>query len=277
MKIHLYSHLSDSPGNKLFIVEAEARGHQVTLLRPSEVELTLDSEKCSDPTLVFTRVGSSAPRSALAKLACLALRGHKVLNTPEALRKSRDKTLTYALLAHAGIPIPRTLILGPSVSEKLLQKVVGPPWIVKNPIGTKGQGVCLVESERSLRSVLEALRQDSDSLLLQEFIEEAAGTDTRVVVLGGKAVVAATRVAQNKDEFRSNVHLGGKAQAVEISPEMAKISEQATEALGLHVAGVDLLKTRNGYLVVEVNGSPGLTASADLPAVVVDYLESESL
>lgn len=277
MKVHLYSHLIDSPGNRLITAEAESRGHQVTLVRPSEVELALTSEKSPNPALIFTRVGSSAPSSALAKLNCLVLRGHRVLNKPEALYKSRDKTLTYALLAHAGVPIPKTLLLGSTVSAEQLGQLVGPPWIVKNPIGTKGQGVCIVESERSLRSVIEVMRQDSDSLLLQEFIEEAAGTDTRVVVLGGKATVAATRTAQNKDEFRSNVHLGGKANTIEITPEISEIAEQATKVLGLDIAGVDLLKTKDGYLVVEVNGSPGLTASPNLPAAVVDYLETQSL
>ena len=215
--------------------------------------------------------------SALVKLSCLALRGHKVLNTPQALLKSRNKTLSYACLASAGIPIPKTLVLGNSVTATQLKEFSGPPWVLKKAIGTKGQGVCIVDSKRSLRSVLEMFSQDCDSLLLQEFIEEASGTDTRVVVLGGKAVVAATRVAQEEDEFRSNVYLGGKAHTVEITPEMADIAERATKILGLHISGVDLLKTKKGYLVVEVNGSPGLTTSPVLPSAVVDYLETQSL
>ena len=279
MRIWLYSHLDDSPGNRLFTAEAESRGHEVVLTRPDDLNIVLGEDHASSlrPDLIFTRVGSSAPASAITKLACLEQRGHKVVNSTASLLNSRDKTLTYSLLSQADIPIPKTVVLGNVQVDSVLSHLPGPPWIVKQAFGTKGQGVCLVESHRSLRSVLEVLSQGSDSLLIQEFIEEAAGTDTRVVVLGGRAVVAARRVAQREGEFRSNVHLGGSASRVNITAEMRAISEAASNILGLKIAGVDLLSTRDGFKVVEVNGSSGLTVSTELPALVVDYLEGMML
>lgn len=181
--------------------------------------------------------------------------------------------MTYALLASAKVPFPKTMVLGNHWDASLIP---GPPWIVKLSVSTKGQGVCLVESERSLRSVVDALRETGQSLLLQEFISESRGADTRVVVLGGKARVAARRQTQRGDEFRSNLHLGGKAEVLELTEDLAGLAEAATRALGLEIAGVDLLQARDGYQVIEVNGSPGLTASPDLPRFVMDYLEEQS-
>lgn len=273
MRIWLYTHLENSPGNRLITEAAESRGHTIELVRPSGMSLFIGREPQDVPDLVFTRIGSSAPPRALANLAVLQQLGYRCVNSVEGLRVSRDKTVSYAKLAAAGVPIPKTVVVGTDDGYPWLEQLSGPPWIVKLSVSTKGQGVCLVESERSLRSVVDALRETDGSVLLQEYIAESKGADTRVLVLGGKARVAARRQAKAADEFRSNVYLGGRAETVELTEPIARVAEQAAAAIGLEVAGVDLLETGDGYLVVEVNGSPGLTASPHLPGALMDYLE----
>lgn len=273
MNFWLFTHLLDSPGNALISQEASRRGHLVRLVRPGELTFSLGSKPAQRPDLVFTRTGSSAPAAALARLAVLEEQGLRCLNSSASLRCSRDKAICYARLASAGVPIPKTVVVGKE-DWGWLEELPGPPWIVKLSVSTKGQGVCLVESERSLRSVVDALAGAAESsVLVQEFVEQAGGSDIRVLVLGGEARVAARRSAVSSHEFRSNVYLGGKTETLEMTSEIADIAVKATRSVGLEVAGVDLLETGNGFVVVEVNGSPGLTASPRLPGALMDYLE----
>lgn len=275
MNLWLYSHLVDSPGNRLILEEGDRRGHQVTLKRPSAAHLALHLPLPEEmPDLLLTRTGGSAPAAAIDYLRTLAFLGVPCLNTPMGLYRTRHKGVAYALLASHGVPIPKTVTLGNAPLEEAIACIPGPPWILKLPLSTKGQGVSLVESMRSLRSTADVLRETSQTVLLQEFIATAKGADIRVMVLGGKAVLAARRSAAGGDEFRSNLHLGGGATRVELSEEIASIAERASEALGLEMAGVDLLEGPDGYLVVEVNSSPGLTASPKLPSLLFDFLES---
>jgi ribosomal protein S6--L-glutamate ligase len=273
VKLWLYSHLQDSPGNALVLKEAQNRGHQATLVRPGACHLALDAELSERPDLLLTRVGGAAPDSAIEDLTMLSVLGVRCVNSPESLRRTRHKGVASSYLFRAGVPTPKTVQIGVGSVDEALRGMPGPPWIVKLPLSTKGQGVCLVESLRSLRSVVDTLRAGSPSVLLQEFIECSKGCDIRVIVLGGKARLAARRRAREKDEFRSNVHLGGKADLVELEPDMRRVAEDAARALGLDIAGIDLLESENGYLVVEVNSSPGLTASDQLPSLLFDHLE----
>ena len=275
MKIWLFSHLdSSSPGNRLFTEEAEKRGHQVTRVRPGQLHLPLQERPESVPDLIYTRIGSSAPAIALTTLQCFEHLGFRCLNESAGLLLSRDKTLTYSLLSGAGIPVPKTVLLGSGPVEPALEHLPGPPWILKLPMSTKGQGVLLVESLRSLRSAVDTLRDSGQVLLLQEFVKSAAGSDTRVLVLGGRCAVAARRTATSAGEFRSNVHLGGHPTEVELTPQLRAVAEQAAATLGLGIAGVDILESDSGPLVVEVNGSPGLQAAPGMPRLLVDHLEA---
>jgi ribosomal protein S6--L-glutamate ligase len=276
MKLWLFSHLESSPANRLLEKEATERGHDFKLVRPHELHLRLGEESREKPDLVFARTGSSAPLAALSRLAVLEQSGFACLNSSSSMLRSRNKAVSYAHLAAAKVRFPKTVVVGSVPLDGLTAKLGGPPWIVKLAVSTKGQGVCLVESERSLRSVVDALRETSQVILLQEFVAEAQGADIRVIVLGGKALVAAKRQAGSEDEFRSNVYLGGGAQEVDLEPEMASLAERAAAAMGLEVAGVDLLNTAHGFTVVEVNGSPGLTVSPRLPSLVMDYLEQRA-
>jgi len=273
LKVWLYSHLQNSPGNDLVLQEGKRRGHLISLIEPGSRHLDLLRGLNDPPDLVFTRVGSAAPESAIDYLTTIASFGIRCLNSPMGLRKSRHKGVAYGYLAQALVPIPKTVLVGCEKLEKTLEIIPGPPWILKLPLSTKGQGVCLVESLRSLRSVLDALGDPAQGVLLQEFVDFAPGSDTRVLVYGGKARIAARRQATEKDEFRSNMHLGGGAEQIELSPELAQIAETAAATLNLDIAGVDLIESERGFLVVEVNSSPGLTASKALPGLLFDYLE----
>lgn len=273
MKLWLYSHLVDSPGNSLVERELTSRGHEFVRLRPGDLHLELGKRPEEFPDLLFPRIGSSAPQSALVELALLERMGYRCVNSSLALAASRDKALAQAALEQAGVPVPRSVWLGKGPLDEVVARLPGPPWVLKLTLGTKGQGVALVESLRSLRSTVDALRATNVPLLLQEFVESAGGADTRVIVLGGKAVLGARRQSTQSEEFRSNVALGGKAHRVELDPQWGAIAEQASNAVGLSVAGVDLVQGPDGPLVLEVNGSPGLAAAPEMPSLLVDYLE----
>ncbi|MGE0488934.1 MAG: RimK family alpha-L-glutamate ligase [Vulcanimicrobiota bacterium] len=273
MKIWLYSHLVDSPGNRLFFDEATRRGHEVVEVRPDLTHWPLSGSTEERPDLVFTRSGSSSPANALPGLITLEQAGLLCINSSQSLLFSRDKAISYSLLARAGVPVPRSVYLGRGPVGEAAAQIPGPPWIVKLPVSTKGQGIVLVESMRSLRSLVDTLHALDQTMILQEFVASAAGCDTRVLVLGGQAVVAAKRQAGQGDEFRSNLFLGGQATGLELSSQWRLVAEKAAETLGLEVAGVDLLEGPAGPLVVEVNGSPGMTAASDIAPRIVSYLE----
>lgn len=271
MRFWLLSHLKDSPGNRIFEHAARGRGHQVELRDPAGIDLNLAPSHTFDelPDLVFTRMGSSAPAPTLHVLQALESAGVPCVNGVEGLRRSRDKARAYLELARAGVPVPATSQPGRGGGAG---SVPGPPWIVKLPVGTKGEGVMLAESAPALKAMIASLQGLGQAPLVQEFIQEAGGADVRVLVLGGRASVAARRQGR-EGEFRSNLHLGGEARPVTLTADLARVAEAATEALGLDVAGVDLLESRRGPLVVEVNGSPGMTASPEIVERLLDYLE----
>ena len=179
------------------------------------------------------------------------------LNESVAIGRSRDKLRSMQLLARAGIGLPVTAFAhDPKQTAEVLKLVGGAPVIIKLIEGTQGIGVVLGETESSAKSVIEAFRGANVNILVQEFIQEANGTDIRVFVIGGKAVAAIQRKG-SKDDFRSNLHRGGSASAVKISPEERSTALRAAKTIGLNVCGVDLLRSRHGPVVMEVNSSPG--------------------
>lgn len=282
MSVWLLSHLKGSPGNQIFINEGEARGHKVRLVDPSQLGWACTSQFCGfleeRPSLVFTRLGSSASESDLYPVRLLEAAGTSVLNSYAALRICRDKIQTYLHLKTASVPFPDTMWLGADWNQEQVEQHCGPPpHIVKVVNGSQGEGVVLSESWRSLASMVGAMRAVGAPVLVQRFLAESRGQDTRVLVVGGKAVGAAVRKAQNPGEFRSNLHLGGQATVVEPTRRQREVAEAAVACLGLEVAGVDLLESQNGPVVVEVNGSPGYEASPFFIRHVWDHLERSRL
>jgi ribosomal protein S6--L-glutamate ligase len=283
VSVWLLSHLVDSPGNRLVTAEGQARGYSVVLVRPASLGWACGANECHllghpRPRLVFARLGSSAPECDLYPVRVLEAAGIPVLNRYNALRLCRDKAQTYLQLKMAGVPFPDTMWLAGSWTREQVEEHCGPPpHIVKLASGSQGQGVVLSESWRSLSSLVEAFRALGAPVLVQRFLAEAAGRDTRVLVIGGKARGAALRQAQSPGEFRSNLHLGGAARVVEPTPRQVQVAEAAVACLGLDVAGVDLLESQAGPVVVEVNGSPGYEASPFFVKHLWDHLETAYL
>lgn len=293
MKLWILSHLKTSPGNRLVIDAATRAGHDVELVAPAALALEIRGgpEKRLTvigpygalplPDMVFTRMGGSAPEHTFDALRQLEEAGIPAVNSATALEFARDKVRSFQRLAVAGLPLPATVVLGREapVDAAGLEVLGPPPWIVKLPRSSQGMGVACVDSLASLRSVADMLRALDQRVLVQHYVREASGMDIRVLVVGGEAIAAMRREASGDDEIRSNLHRGGTAEEIGIPPDLEAIAVKAASALGLDVAGVDLLPSKHGPVVAEVNGSPGLAGledatGRDLAGLVVEYLAS---
>lgn len=277
MKVWILSHLADSPGTRRTMELFERLGHEVRHVAPASVHLYLAAAArgpgpdgqigegelslvphLGEADLVYTRLGATAPLHGLDVARHLELMGYLVVNPADALERCRDKFRSFQLLARSGLPVPPTMLVSGAANFSDIAAELGdPPYIVKLPLGSKGGGVSIVESQRSLRSVLDMLAATGQRVLVQRFIAEAAGTDVRVTVFGGRADFAVRRRALG-DEFRSNIHLGGQDLKAELDPQTRLVAERAAEVHGLSVAGIDILESADGPMIAEVNGSPGI-------------------
>ena len=207
--------------------------------------------------------------------------GHVLREHVPSHHRSRDKLRSLQLLAKAGIGLPVTSFARhPKDIHRLIDIVGGAPLVIKLLEGTQGVGVVLAETEKAAESVVGAFRQLDANILVQEYIKEAAGADVRAFVVGEKVVAAMKRQAK-AGEFRSNLHRGGTAERVKLSPEERSTAIRSAKLLGLRVAGVDLLRSNHGPVVMEVNSSPGLegierTTGKDVAAAVIAYIAKEA-
>jgi ribosomal protein S6--L-glutamate ligase len=196
-----------------------------------------------------------------------------------AISRSRDKLRSLQLLAKKGIGLPVTgFAHSIDATNELIKMCGGAPLVVKLLQGTQGMGVVLAETKKAAESVIEAFKEVRADILVQEYIAESKGADIRCIVLGGKVIASMER--QGIDgEFRSNLHRGGVAKKISISPEERKTAIRAAKVMGLHLAGVDLLRSQRGPLVIEVNSSPGLegiekTTNKNVADKIIEFLES---
>jgi ribosomal protein S6--L-glutamate ligase len=265
---------------------AEARGHEVTVVDYSRCYMNITSH---NPQVLFgghrlhfdaviPRIGASLTFYGTAVVRQFEMMGVFSANESQAIIRSRDKLRSLQLLARAGIGLPVT---GFARSTKdidgLIETVGGAPLVVKLLEGTQGVGVVLAETKKAAESVIAAFRQLDANIMVQEFIKEAKGSDIRAFVIDGKVVASMRRQAQ-EGEFRSNLHRGGTASAIRLTPEERSTAVRSAKKLGLRVAGVDLLRSNHGPVVMEVNSSPGLegieTASGvDVADKIVAFLE----
>jgi ribosomal protein S6--L-glutamate ligase len=279
----LYSH-------KRIVDAARSRGHTIDVINTLHVHMNITSNnpllRYGGKTLpvydaVIPRIGASITQYGLAVVRQFEMQGVFSLNESVAIGRARDKLRALQLLARAGVGLPSTAFAhGPRKALEVLAEVGGAPVVIKLLEGTQGMGVILAETEASAKSTIEAFSAASVEILVQEFISEAMGTDVRALVVG-KRVVAAMRRTGRKGEFRSNLHRGGKAEAVELSPEEIQTALKSTETLGLNVAGVDMLRSKRGPLVLEVNSSPGIegmeqATGVDVAGAMIEYLEANA-
>ncbi|MCC5014238.1 MULTISPECIES: 30S ribosomal protein S6--L-glutamate ligase [unclassified Legionella] len=230
---------------------------------------------------VIPRIGASITFYGTALLRHMETMGMYTLNESIAISRSRDKFRSLQLLARKGIPMPLTSFAqSPDDTEDLIRMVGGAPLVIKLLEGTQGKGVILAESHQSAVSIINAFKEMSANILVQEFIEESRGTDIRCFVIGDKVVAAIKRQAKDGD-FRANVHQGGKAVKVKLDPQERAIAIAAAKAMGLKVAGVDLIRSKHGPLVLEINSSPGLegiekATHVNIAAKIIQYVEKNA-
>lgn len=266
---------------------ASRRGHETLVLDPLQCSLVLGGEephvtyrglegRLPSIDVVLPRIGVSITEHGLAVVSHFDLLGVPIVNNAPAIARARDKLRALQLLARAGVDIPRTVMARhPSQVPRALEIVGGPPAILKLVRGTQGIGVILAETEQTAQQVMETLWSLGMTVLVQEFIEESEGRDVRVIVVGPRAVAAMRRQAR-VGEFRSNVHRGGAAVALDLPEAFAQAAVRACRALRLQVAGVDLLESKHGPKVLEVNSSPGLegiekATGLDVASAIVEY------
>jgi len=230
---------------------------------------------------IIPRIGASNTFYGTAVLRHLETMGIYTLNESIAISRSRDKFRSLQLLARKGIPMPLTSFAqSPDNTEDLIRMVGGAPLVIKLLEGTQGKGVVLADSHQSAVSIINAFKEMHANILVQEFIQESKGTDIRCLVIDGKVVAAMKRQAK-EGEFRANVHQGGTALKVKLTPKERSIAIAAAKTMGLKVAGVDLLRSNNGPLVLEINSSPGLegietTTQIDIAGKIIKYIENNA-
>lgn len=244
-----------------------ARGRSTVVLDPAAIGIRVgdgdaeavgNGEPLADPEVLVPRIGFAVTEHAALVLAYFEGRGVPTTATARAVRTSRDKMRCLQRLTEAGLPVPpTTLVRRAEDADWAVDRVGGPPVVMKLLSGTHGVGVFLAESREAARTVLDAMLGIDRNLLVQRYVQSAAGRDLRLLVVG-EEVVAAIRREAPPGSFRANIHHGGRATAVEPGTEAVDLALRSTRAVGLSVAGVDLLEDDGRWLVNEVNSSPGL-------------------
>lgn len=269
---------------------AEARGHSLDILTTTRLTVNIASHR---PTLTYNgetlprfdavipRIGASITHYGLAVLRQFEMGGVWSLNESVAIGRSRDKLRSMQILAKHGLGLPLTAYANdPKAAEEIIKAVKGPPVVIKLLEGTQGIGVVLAETMSSAKSVIEAFRGANVNILVQEFIKEAGGTDIRALVVGGKVVAAMQRTGA-ADDFRSNLHRGGSAKLIKITPEERSTAVRAAKHMGLNVCGVDMLRSNHGPVIMEVNSSPGLegiesASGKDIAGMIIDFIAANA-
>lgn len=268
LKIGILASNPELYSNKRIMEAGQARGHQMRFLNIKQCYMKLDADNpevhyrggslLNDLDAVIPRIRPSVTFYGCALTRHFESLGVYCLNRSEAISQSRDKLFSLQLLQKNGLDIPTSgFANSPSDTNELIDMVGGAPLIIKLLEGTQGRGVVLAETRKAAESVVNAFKSLRANLLVQEFVKEAQGKDLRCFVIDGKVVASIERTAA-PGEFRANIHQGGTAKIVRISKEERAIAIKATKVLGLKVAGVDIIRSNKGPLLLEVNSSPGL-------------------
>lgn len=292
MKIAILSNGTGNYSTKRLKEVAIARGHEVEVIKYRECYSSIEM---NNPTVsyrgedlakfdaVIPRIANSMTKYGTAIVRQLEMRGTYTASSSIAITRSRDKLRSMQLLAKAGVGIPKTVVSRNSTDiDDLIEKIGGTPVIIKLARGTHGNGVVLAETKKAAKSVLQALylsNEDGTNILLQEFVKESAGTDIRAFVVGGRVVASMMRQSLD-DDFRSNLHKGGEGKIVKLTEEERKMAVKAARAMGLNIAGVDLMRSARGPLILEVNASPGFgiekVTGRDVATPIIEYIEQNA-
>jgi len=289
MEIAILSRGHSLYSTRRLVEAAEDRGHEPEVIDYLRCIIDISSQKpavrfmgrkLEEFEAVIPRIGTGQTFYGAAVVRQFEMMRVYVANRSQAITSSRDKLRSLQLLTRKGVDMPVT---GFAHSTKdiagLLELVGGAPVVVKLLESTQGMGVILAESRKAAEAVIEAFRQLDVNILVQEYIAEAKATDIRCLVVGDRVVAAMKRVGE-PGEYRSNLHRGGRAEAIELTAEIERVALEATRAVGLNIAGVDLLPSNRGPLVMEVNSSPGLegveeATGIDVAGEIIDFIEQQ--
>ncbi|PKM30677.1 MAG: 30S ribosomal protein S6--L-glutamate ligase [Gammaproteobacteria bacterium HGW-Gammaproteobacteria-11] len=290
MKIAVLSRNPKLYSTRRLVEAGEERGHEVRVIDTLRAYMNITSHKPSIHyrgeeltgfDAVIPRIGASITFYGAAVLRQFEMMGVFPLNESVAITRSRDKLRSLQLLARKGVGLPVTgFAHSPDDIPDLISMVGGAPLVIKLLEGTQGIGVVMCETEQAAESVLEAFMGLKANIMVQEYIKEAGGADIRCLVVGDKVIAAMKRQAK-PGEFRSNLHRGGSASLIKITPEERMTAVRAAKVMGLNVAGVDILRSNHGPVVMEVNSSPGLegiesTTAKDVAGLIIDYIEKNA-
>ena len=290
MKIAILSRRASLYSTSRLVEAAKARGHEVRVINPLRCYMNITSHRPSihyngealeSYDAVIPRIGASITFYGCAVVRQFEMMGVYPLNESVAITRSRDKLRSLQLLARKGIGLPVTgFAHSPDDIQDVIKMVGGAPLVIKLLEGTQGVGVVLAETEKAAESVIEAFLGLRANILVQEFIGEAGGSDIRCFVVGEKVVAAMKRTGK-EGEFRSNLHRGGTAELIRITPEERSTAVRAAKVMGLNVAGVDILRSNHGPVVMEVNSSPGLegieqATGKDVAGMIIQFLEKNA-
>jgi ribosomal protein S6--L-glutamate ligase len=290
MKIAILSRNRKLYSTHRLVEAAEARGHEAHVIDTLKCTMDITSarpaiwykgETLEDFDAVVPRIGASITFYGLAVVRQFEMMGVYSVNESVAIGRSRDKLRAHQLLARAGIGLPVTgFAHSPTDTSALIKLVGGAPLVIKLLEGTQGRGVVLAETAKAGESVIDAFRELDANFLVQEFVKEAKGADIRCFVIGNRVVAAMMRQAK-EGEFRSNLHRGGTATVVKLTPRERATAIRAAKTMGLNVAGVDIIRGKDGPLVLEVNSSPGLegieaATGKDVAGQIIEFLEKNA-
>jgi ribosomal protein S6--L-glutamate ligase len=290
MKLAILSTNRNLYSTRRLVEAGEERGHSVRVINHKRCYMNIVShnpqihyngEPIKGIDAIIPRIGASVSFYGTAVVRQFEMMGVYSVNESVAITRSRDKLRASQLLSRKGIGLPVTgFANAPGDTEDLLELVGGAPVVIKLLEGTQGVGVVLAETQKAAESVIEAFRGLKANFMVQEFIKEAGGADIRCFVIGDKVVASMMR--QGKEgEFRSNLHRGGSAKLIKITPEERSTAVRSAKAMGLNVAGVDLLRSNHGPVVMEVNSSPGLegieaATKKDVAGMIIEFIEKNA-
>jgi ribosomal protein S6--L-glutamate ligase len=289
MKIAILSNGNGNYSTKRLKEIAKARGHEVKVIKYRDCYASIEK---NNPTVsyrgedlggydaIIPRIASHMTKYGTAIVRQLEMQGVYTISSSIAINRSRDKLRSMQLLAKAGVGVPKTVFSRNSTDiDDLIEKLGGTPVIIKLARGTHGNGVVLAESKKAAKSVLQAFylsNEEGTNILVQEFVKESAGTDIRAFVVGGRVIASMKRQSLD-DDFRSNLHKGGEGTIIKLTEEERKMAIKAAKAMGLNIAGVDMMRSSRGPLILEVNASPGFgiekVTGRDVATPILEYIE----
>lgn len=290
MNIVILSRTPEIYSTERLVEAAKSKGHNVRVINHTLCYMSIAShrpeihykgEEIRDVDAVIPRIGTSVTFYGTAVVRQFEMMGVYAVNESVAISRSRDKLRSLQLLSRKGIGLPVSGFAHTTkATDDLIRMVGGAPLIVKLLEGTQGKGVVLAETDQAAQSTIEAFGTLKTRFLVQQFIKESGGSDIRCFVVGDKVVASMIRKGK-AGEFRSNIHRGGSASAVKITPEERATAVQSARIMGLNVAGVDLLRSNDGPLVMEVNSSPGLegiekSTDIDVAGKIIEFIEKNA-